>query len=463
MYYDPYSNLPEEEPAEGGTPAESRYISQQPMFVPYGAFPQPPQPELPRKKKRFWPKAVALCLVCAILGGAGGFAGGFLASRGGLVGNAATVYRSDREPTVVSITHTNTGKELTLEEIYASWVDSTVGIRTEIVTTNYFGQTVSAAAGSGFIISADGYIVTNYHVIDGASTIKVAFNDGTEYAAELVGGEEVNDVAVLKIEAEGLTPVIIGDSDALHVGQTVTAIGNPLGELTFSQTHGIVSALNRTITMSDGTRMNMIQTDCTINSGNSGGPLFNTYGEVIGITSAKYSNNGSSSEATIEGIGFAIPVNDVIDIITDIMEYGYVTGKPNLGILVADVDSAAQRYGIPAGAEVLAALEGSCADKSGLQAGDIITALNGETVNSYTTLQDALKKFRAGDEVTLSVFRAGATLDISMTLDETTQERSDALEALKQEYNSRQQTTTQQPSGNTNPGYGYDFTWPFGW
>lgn len=421
---------------------------------------QPPKKE---KKKRFWPKAVALCLVCALLGGAGGAAGSaYFFGRNGGEGSSTTLYESNREPTAVNVSYTNTGKEMTAEEVYATWVSSTVGISTEIVTANVFGQTVSAAAGSGFVISSDGYIVTNYHVIDGASTIKVTFYDGSVYDAKLVGGEQTNDVAVLKIEATGLTPVIIGDSDAANVGQSVTAIGNPLGELTFSQTAGIISAKDRTVTMSDGTKLNMLQTDCTINSGNSGGPLFNSYGEVIGITSAKYSNNGSSS-ATIEGIGFAIPINDVVNIIQDLIEHGYVTGKPNVGILLDDVDAAAQRYGIPAGSEVMAVLEGSCAEKGGLQVGDIVTAVDETTVQSTAELQSAVKNYRSGDTVTFTVYRNGETIRLLLTLDESNQARSEAMDALQEEYNQSQQQTTQQPSSNGNSGYGFGYGWPFGW
>lgn len=464
MYYD--YHRPEEH-----NPSENTNYSQEP--IPTNEFRVenmgsaiPQQPQKKEKKKRFWPKAIALCLVCALLGGAGGFAGSYFHSnynkgKAENDSNTTTIYESDREPTVVSVSQTNTGKELSLEEVYASWVNSTVGISTEIVTTNWFGQRVSsAAAGSGFVISEDGYIVTNYHVIDGASTIKVTFYDGTVYDATLIGGEADNDVAVLKIEATGLTPVIIGDSDNLHVGQTVTAIGNPLGELTFSQSSGIVSAKDRMITLSDGTRINMLQTDCTINSGNSGGPLFNLYGEVIGITSAKYSNNGSSSEATIEGIGFAIPMNDVFDIIQDLIEHGYVTGKPNVGILLDDVDSVAQRYGIPAGSEVLAILEGSCAEQGGLQVGDIITAVGETTVSNTAQLQAAVASHRAGDTVTFAVYRDGDTLELPVTLDESNQARTDAMNALNEEYAQSQQQN-QQPSANG--GYGYGYGWPFGW
>ncbi len=459
MYYDPYR--PEgQDPIQEPIPTTDFRVEDAGFVSPQS------QPPKKGKKKRFWPKAVALCLVCAVLGAAGGVAGAYYLG-GKLVKEHTTVYESNRVPTVVGVSYTNTGKELSLEEVYASWADSTVGISTEIVTTNWFGQSVEAAAGSGFVISEDGYIVTNYHVIDGAHSIKVTFYDGTVYDATLVGGEEGNDVAVLKIDAQGLKPVIIGNSDHLHVGQAVTAIGNPLGELTFSMTDGIVSAKDRTVTLEGGVKINMLQTNCTINSGNSGGPLFNLYGEVIGITSAKYSNNGSYSEATIEGIGFAIPMNDVVSIIKDLMEHGYVTGKPNLGILLDDVDAAAQRYGIPAGAEVMAILEGSCSEKSGMQVGDIITAVGETKVEGFNDLSAAIKKYRAGDEVSIGVYRDGETVTLTMTLDESNQARAEALDALQQEYaQSQQQQTQQRPSDNnsTNPfDFGYDFGWPFGW
>ena len=416
--------------------------------------------EAPKKKGRAWLKVVALCLVCALLGTAGGAAvATVLMEREQAAEHTTTVYESDREPTVVGVTHINTGKQLSLEEVYASWVSSTVGISTEIVTTNWFGQQVSgaAAAGSGFVISSDGYIVTNYHVIKGAHTIKVTFYDGTEYKATLVGGEESNDVAVLKIDAKGLMPVIIGNSDDLHVGQAVTAIGNPLGELTFSQSAGIISAKDRTVTFDGGTKINMLQTDCTINSGNSGGPLFNLYGEVIGITSAKYSNNGSYSEATIEGIGFAIPMNDVSGIIKDLIEHGYVTGKPNVGVLLDDVDANALRYGIPDGAEIMAILEGSCAQKSGLQVGDIVTKVDDTVITSVTGLQEAVKKHRAGDTAVFTVYRDRKTVEITLVLDESTQARAEAMNAMSEEY----QKSQQQQSNGSYPGYGYD--WPFDW
>ena len=296
----------------------------------YSYQPQPDTaPEAPQKpkKNRTGAKVTALVLSCALVGGAMGFGGSALQNHLAAKNadteeaqQASVVYEGSRETSVINIAQIDTSKEMTPAEVYAQNVNSTVGIRTSI-TTNYWGyQTQAAAAGSGFILSADGYILTNYHVVEDSNSITVSLYDGTEYDATLVGCDESNDIAVLKIDAEGLTPVVLGDSDNLNVGDQVVAIGNPLGELTFSLTTGVVSALNREVTLSSNVTMNLIQTDCAINSGNSGGALFNLYGEVIGITNAKYSSSSSSSEASIDNIGFAIPLNHVKNIVKSIID-----------------------------------------------------------------------------------------------------------------------------------------------
>ena len=286
------------------------------------------------------------------------------------------------------------------------------------------------------------------------------FSDGKSYDATLVGGEADNDIAVLKIDVGNLQTVVLGDSDTLNVGENVYAIGNPLGELTFTFTGGYVSAKDRSVTMSDGTVMNMLQTDTAINSGNSGGPLFNEYGQVVGIVSAKLSSS-SSSEASVEGLGFAIPINDVKDMITSIMEHGDVTGKPNVGILMSDVNEAAQRYGVPAGAEVLAILENSGAEKGGLQVGDIITAVNGEEVQNSDALKAAVQDCKAGDQVTFTVYRDGDSVDVTITLDEDNQTTQEAMSQLQQEYQEQQQQNQQQSQPQQGGNYYYNF--PFGW
>ena len=409
-----------------------------------------------KKKKRVWPKVTALCLACALLGG--GAATGIMALTGGVKGTT-TVYQGDRTPTVVSVSNVTTKEPLTAAQIYATYVKATVGITTEI-NTNVYGQVVqTAASGSGFVISQDGYIVTNYHVIDEASKITVTLVDGKSYDATLVGGDEENDIAVLKVDATGLDTVVIGSSDNLVVGDQVYAIGNPLGELTFSLTGGYVSALDRNVTMSDGRRMNYIQTDTAINSGNSGGPLFDQYGQVVGIVSAKLSNNGDSTEASVEGVGFAIPIDNVWNMITDIMEYGYVTGKPYMGIINTSVSGEAQRYGTPAGAYVLGVVEDSCAAKAGLQEGDIITKIDDTDITSSDDLQNALADYQAGDTATLTVSRSGQVQTLTITFDERTDERVAASQELQDQIEQEQQQySNQQQYGN-----GGGIFWPFGW
>ncbi len=277
-----------------------------------------------KAKKRKTKKIIAAVLCCAIVGGTV-FA---ISGSNNLSSKSTEIKMSSRTSSSVSYTSIGNGKELTASEVYATNVNSTVGITTE-VTTNYFGfQTTSAASGSGVIISADGYIVTNYHVIDSASNITVTMYDDSSYTAELVGYDESNDIAVLKIDATDLIAVTIGNSSTVSVGDDVVAIGNPLGELTFTLTKGVISAKDREVTMSNGTTMELIQTDCTINSGNSGGALFNMYGELIGITNAKYSSS-SSSETSIDNIGFAIPISSVIDVIQNIIETGYTSNSDN--------------------------------------------------------------------------------------------------------------------------------------
>lgn len=305
---------------------------------------------------------------------------------------------------------------LTPSQVYARNVQSVVLISCE-VKSNSFGQSVTGTStGSGFILTENGYVVTNAHVVEGATTIKVSIPSGETYEAQLVGSDATNDVALLKVEAEGLSPVTIGSSSALIVGDQVVAIGNPLGDLTSTMTVGYVSAKDRDVT-TDGTTINMIQTDAAINSGNSGGPLFNMKGEVVGITTAKYSGS-SSSGASIESIGFAIPIDDVIGMLTDLKDYGYVTGA-YLGVMVSNLDAqTAAIYRLPLGAYVQEVTPGYCAEEAGLQTGDIIIALGEYEVENLTDLTRALRKFKAGDTTEITVFRSGAEVKLPITLDE---------------------------------------------
>ncbi len=395
------------------------------------------EPEMPKaEKKPFWKKPGAMIagvLVAAMLAGFGGSAIGNAVFGGS--GGGTTVYQGKRPSTVINTASIDTSKQMTAAEVYAENVNSTVGITTQ-VTTNFWGYTTqSAASGSGFIYSADGYIITNYHVIESASSIKVTLYDGKSYDAQLVGYDESNDVAVLKIDAKDLTPVTIGDSDNLNVGDSVIAIGNPLGELTFSLTSGAVSALDREVTMSNNVTMELIQTDCAINSGNSGGALFNLYGEVIGITNAKYSGS-SGSGASIDNIGFAIPINSVRSIVDSIIEKGYVA-KPYIGVMVSDVSDEAISYGTPAGAAVVSVTEGGPAEKAGLQANDIITAVDGKEISGKSGLSSIIADCAAGDKLTLSVYRQGQTLTVTVTVGEQT---TSALANQQQQQQQQQQT-----------------------
>ncbi len=415
----------------------------------------PPQRAPSRKKTG--KKLAALCLICALGGGLVGGAGVALAN-GGFGPREATIYESGRVYTPVKVAKVDGRTAMTVDQVYEANLPSVVGVNGD-VKTNYWGQTVSnPVAGSGFVITENGYILTNYHVIDGVEDLKVSFSDGTSYDAVVVGGEEANDIAVLKINASGLTPVVVGDSDRLRVGEQVVAIGNPLGELTFTLTAGYVSALDREIDMGGGMVINVMQTDAAINSGNSGGPIFNIYGECIGITNAKYSNNGSS-DASIEGIGFAIPINDVRNMVTDIMEHGYVTGKPFLGIQVGNVDPAAQRYGVPAGAGIMSVTPGFAAHKAGIQEGDIVTRVGESALSSGNDLISALEKYRAGDTITFTIYRNGETFPVEVTLDEKSGESVQAQEKYLEQRQEEEQKAQQDLPQNQPPS-GYQI-WPF--
>ncbi|MBR2555624.1 MAG: trypsin-like peptidase domain-containing protein [Aeriscardovia sp.] len=370
-----------------------------------------------KKKKGSAAKIVALALCCSLVGGAAGAGSTVLVSS--LTKNddavvekdrrdQSTMLMSKRDSSTLNVSYVEPGAEISASEIYSENVNSTVGITTSI-NTNYFGyQTTAAASGSGFIITSDGYIVTNYHVVEDANEIKVTTYDDESYKAELVGYDESNDIAVLKIGANGLTPVVLGNSDNMKVGDSVVAIGNPLGELTFSLTTGSISALNRKITINN-TAMNLIQTDCAINSGNSGGALFNSYGEVIGITNAKYS--GDSSSASVDNIGFAIPIGSVRDIITSIIEKGYIE-KNYIGITVYPVSSNRSDIGLA----IDSVEDDSPADIAGLKADDIITKANGVKVTDAASLTDLIAECKEGDTITLTVYRDDEILEIDVKI-----------------------------------------------
>jgi len=398
------------------------------------------QPTPPKKKGKGWTagRVIALTLCASLLSGALG-AGGAIAYHILTKEDAPAVQQQDastmlegiREDAVIDIATVDTSKVMTPAQVYAANVNSTVGITTS-VTTNYWGyQTTSAAAGSGFILTSDGYILTNYHVIENSSAITVTCYDGTTYDAALIGYDESNDIAVLKVDATGLSPVVLGSSDKMNVGDSVLAIGNPLGELTFSLTSGTVSALQRQVTMSNGVTMELIQTDCAINSGNSGGALFNLHGEVVGITNAKYSS--SSSGASIDNIGFAIPIDDVRSIVESIIEKGYVT-KPYIGVSVIDVSAETQSYGLPAGAAVQSVTEGSPAEAAGLAISDIITRVDGTEIKGSGDLVETIRKSQPGQQLQLKVFRQGSYVSITVTVGEQVQSAKQETARQQEEF-----------------------------
>ncbi|MBR2132512.1 MAG: trypsin-like peptidase domain-containing protein [Oscillospiraceae bacterium] len=371
--------------------------------------------------------------------------------------NSTQFMVSERPKTEVTTVNVTGNQKLSYPEIYAANVNSCVSINVSSTSYNYFGQTVqSASSGSGFIITQDGYIVTNYHVISGGTNVKVTLNDGTTYDAEVIGGEKDYDIAVLKVDPgeTKLQCVVLGQSENLLVGDEIFTIGNPLGELTFSMSEGIVSCLNREINV-DGTPFNMIQITAAVNSGNSGGPLFNTYGEVVGIVSAKYSS--SSSGASVEGLGFAIPMDDVLSMIRDIMENGQITTRPYLGIMAA-YDSQPSLTGIKSGVYIESVFEDGPAANAGLRAGDVITMIGVATINNRDDISSLSKSYQAGDTVTVTYVREKQVYTTSLTFGSTTDAQPETT-AQQQTQQGQQpnQPTYPNPYGNMQDFFEYYF------
>ena len=304
---------------------------------------------------------------------------------------------------------------LNLSQLYAQNVTCVVSIKATAQTNSIFGVSESSVAGSGFIVSEDGYVITNAHVVADTHDVSIVLSDGTTYPAEVKGYDTTTDVAVLKADASGLPTATLGSSSEVAVGDMVAAIGNSLGTLGFTQTVGFVSGINREVTSSN-TVLNMIQTDAAINAGNSGGPLFNMQGEVIGITTAKYSGT-TGSGASIEGIGFAIPIDDVLPIVNDLMEHGYVTGA-YLGVTVSNIDDeTASMYDIQ-GAYVVSVVKGGSADRAGIQPKDTIVKLDSTDVRNVTDLTRALRNYHGGDTATVTLIRGHKEMTVEVTLDE---------------------------------------------
>lgn len=417
--------------------ADSPYVAgaprEDPRYYNYNyqpsAAPKPPKKHEKKSGRGVWKTVVAAVLVVAMVAGGCLITANVVDSRWEKR-NQETISQfnskiSSLENQISSQGSTNRGTSgapvastdlMTPNQVYAQNVDAVVTVSSTIVSRSYGQTTHGTSRGSGFLISADGYVVTNYHVVEGATSITVTTHKGTEYPATMNGYDSTNDVAVLKIEGQDLPYVVVGSSDSLEIGDMVVAIGNPLGTLSATQTVGYVSGKNREVS-TDNSVINMIQTDAVINPGNSGGPLFNMYGEVVGITTAKYSGT-TSSGASIEGIGFAIPIDDVMSIIGDLRDLGYVTGA-YLGVTVQDTDkTAANLYGMPTGALIVTVVEGGSADRAGVKVNDIVIALGEYEVTSTNTLTRALRKFDANDVTTITVIRSGKQQVLEITLDE---------------------------------------------
>ena len=388
----------------------------------------PVQPPVQPKKQGFFHRAAvkvtALILACAVAGGLAGWGGAAIAGSGSNSGKT-TIQQSDRQPVTVQVKKVDGQTKMDPATVYASVVNSAVSINCSATSTNIFGQqTQTASSGSGFIITEDGYVVTNYHVVEDATSVTVTTQSDESFEATVIGHDTTADMALLKVEAQNLQAVTLGSSSELMIGDMVVAIGNPLGTLNATQTVGYISGINRQVS-TDNNYTTMLQTDAAINSGNSGGPLFNTKGEVIGITTAKYSGT-SSSGASIEGIGFAIPIDDLKRNLEELQTKGYISSA-YLGIMGMDVDpEAVKNYGIPSGAYVDSVEANSPAEQAGVQAKDIIIALGGQKIGSFSDLARALRSFSPEDETTVTVYRGGKELTLPITLGEKPREDASA-------------------------------------
>ena len=388
---------------------------------PAGPEPQAAASKPPKKRRKHSGGRIVRSAVALVLAAAMGFAGGFVGARVGNAGNKVVIQQVERTDSSAASGTAVASGGMTTSQVSEMVSPSVVVITTEQVVYSqwsWYGQNqVESGAGSGVIISSDGYILTCAHVVSGASQITVTIGD-TDYTATVVGEDDTSDVAVLKIDATGLTPATVGDSDSLSVGDSVLAVGNPLGELGGTVTSGIVSALNRSVTIqgsSSTNTMSLIQMDASVSPGNSGGGLFNMNGELIGLVNAK----SSSSDA--EGLGFAIPINDAIQVAQDLLENGYVSGRPYMGITyiaVTDAQTAAQFNVNAYGVYVVDVVQGGPADKAGLKVGDRIVSIDGTEIAQKDDLGTLMQQHTAGDTLSITVARDGQMQTVSLTLGE---------------------------------------------
>lgn len=436
MYENQFTNPPENPPAQNNTFTPSEMQNTVPVPNVTGTQ------KKDDKKQKLILLALIACLVCAVIGGIiGGAVSGSIVKKNTEKNETTPSYNQQSNEDNVTTTENRTEKQDTTEkqtekgeentiqsgtytssdekpslsmtfsasEIYKYCVDSVVSIE---VGTRY-----GKGFGTGFIISEEGYIVTNYHVVENTTYVKVTLHNESVYDAEIVGHEESNDLAIIKIKPqEKIESLVYGKSNDLMVGDEVFVIGNPLGDLTFTLTTGVVSALNRLIDTGAGYTINMFQTDAAINSGNSGGPVFDEHGYVVGIASAKYASS------SIEGLGFCVPIDDVRSMIDEIINKGYVSGKPLMGVSVYDKEITnfgfLQSQRSINGAKIAAIGENSAAAEAGLQVGDIIIAAGGETVRSVSELRTVLSDYRSGNALVVTISRNGVTSDVTLILDE---------------------------------------------
>ena len=388
---------------------------------PAGPEPQAAASKPPKKRRKRSGGRIARSAAALVLAAAMGFAGGFVGAQVGNAGNKVVIQQVERTDSSAASGTAVSSSGMTTSQVSEMVSPSVVVITTEQVVYSqwsWYGQNqVESGAGSGVIISSDGYILTCAHVVSGASQITVTIGD-TDYTATVVGEDDTSDVAVLKIDATGLTPATVGDSDGLAVGDNVLAVGNPLGELGGTVTSGIVSALNRSVTIqgtSSTNTMSLVQMDASVSPGNSGGGLFNMNGELIGLVNAK----SSSSDA--EGLGFAIPINDAIKVAQDLLENGYVSGRPYMGITylaVTDAQTAAQLNVSAYGVYVVDVVQGGPADKAGLKTGDRIVSIDGTEIAQKDDLGTLIQQHTAGDTLSITVARDGQMQTVSLTLGE---------------------------------------------
>ena len=434
--YDSQPSVPfDAEPQNTSSFADSPDVMQQPPYFENSFFPPETPKSSPKKSGKVWKSILACVLVVALIAAGCGITAFSVNSYWqGKYNHAEELLGTlqdkieDLQQQVNDNSYTGNGNSIsgttntgnggmTPGQVYAKCAGSVVAISSTIGNQG-------TSSGSGFIISEDGYILSNHHVIEGATSVSVTTHSGETYSAKIMGSDSNNDLALLKVEATGLKYVSLGSSDDLIVGDQVVAIGHPLGSETATLTVGYISAKDQSVA-TDGSILNMLQTDAAINSGNSGGPLFNMKGEVIGITTAKYSGT-SSSGASIESIGFAIPMDDVLDKIQELINNGYVS-TPYMGISVDN------RMGI--GAYVVSVEPGSSAQNAGIRAGDIIIALGEHNIESVTDISQAMRSFKVGDTTTVSIFRGRQIVELSITFAE--------------KPNSTQ-SSTQTPTGGTN-------------